>query len=87
MLVGNPILTHKSSIWNAHLEYLDDSFSRYAEIDDYNQYGENIAQFRTLHETGELKIMGERAKEKAEKLFLIENTINLYQNIIDEAVK
>ena len=27
MIAGNPILTHKSHIWNAHLEYLDSSFS------------------------------------------------------------
>jgi len=34
MLCGKPIISHKSRYWNAHLEYLDDSFSRVAEIDN-----------------------------------------------------
>ena len=87
MLVGNPILTHRSHIWNAHLEYLDSSFSRYSEKDDYAQYAKNMIEFASLNTTGALKEMGQKAKEKAEKLFLIENIIGKYENIINEAVK
>lgn len=87
MLVGNPILTHKSHIWNAHLEYLDDSFSLYSEKDDYKKYAENMITFIKYHKENKLKSMGQKAKEKAEKLFLIENIINSYENIINETVK
>lgn len=87
ILVGNPILTHKSHIWNAHLEYLDDSFSRYTEKDDYEQYAKNMIEFAEFHKLGKLKEMGQRAKEKGEKLFLIENIIGKYENIINETVQ
>ncbi len=87
MLVGNPILTHKSHIWNAHLEYLDSSFSLYAEKGDYLTYAKNMNAFIEHHKTGELKKMGQRAKEKAERLFLIENSITRYQKIINEAIQ
>lgn len=87
MLVGNPILTHKSHIWNAHLEYLDDSFSRYTEKNDCEQYAKNMIEFAEFHKSGKLKEMGQKAKEKGEKLFLIENIIGKYENIINEAVQ
>ncbi len=87
MLVGNPILTHKSNIWNAHLEYLDPEFSLVAEKDDYKQYGENIIEYTKLHQLGLLKDTGALAKEKAEKIFLIENVMPKYERIIHEAMK
>ncbi|MBC7981814.1 hypothetical protein H7X65_01940, partial [Candidatus Parcubacteria bacterium] len=87
MLVGNPILTHKSHIWNAHLEYLDNSFSRYTDKDDYEQYAKNMIEFAELHNSGKLKEMGQEAKIKAEGLFLIENCIGKYENIINEATQ
>lgn len=87
MLVGNPILTHKSHIWNAHLEYLDDSFSRYSQKDDFKQYAQNMIEFASLHQQGKLSILGLQAKEKAEKMFLIENVIEKYEDIINEAIK
>lgn len=87
MLVGNPILTHKSHIWNAHLEYLDDSFSLYSKKDNYKKYAENMLTFIKYHQENKLKSMGQKAKEKGEKLFLIENIINKYEKIIEEAIK
>lgn len=87
MLVGNTILTHKSHIWNAHLEYLNDSFSLYSEKDDYKKYAENMITFVKYHKENKLKPMGQKAKEKAEQLFLIENIINRYEKIIDEVLK
>lgn len=87
MLVGNPILTHKSHIWNAHLEYLDDSFSLVSEKDDYKKYAENMLTMYENHKNGDLKSMGQKAKAKAEKLFLIENVIDKYEKIIDESLK
>lgn len=87
MLVGNPILTHKSHIWNAHLEYLDNTFSRYSEKDNYQQYAKNMIEFIEFHNAGKLKELGLRAKEKADRLFLIENIIGKYEGIINQVVK
>jgi len=87
MLCGKPIISHKSRIWNAHLEYLDDSFSRVAEIDNVEQYVEYIKEFTELKQNGKILEMGKRAKEKAEKLFLIKNNINRFEKWVDEALK
>ena len=38
MYAGKPIITHKSIMWNGHLEYLNKSFSRVSEIDDISEY-------------------------------------------------
>ena len=84
MLVGNPILTHKSPIWNAHLEYLENSFSRVAEQDDYKQYAQNMIEFANIYRSGKLKVIGQIAKEKGEKLFLIENSIKKYEALLDK---
>lgn len=86
MLVGNPILTHKSHIWNSHLEYLEDDFSKYSEQDDYMQYSDNMIYMINKHNKGELKDIGEKARIKAEKLFLIENIIIKYENMIDRVI-
>ena len=45
MYAGNPILSHKSHIWNAHLEYLNDSFSRVSEVGDVNSYAKSMIEF------------------------------------------
>jgi len=87
MLCGKPIISHKSRYWNAHLEYLDDSFSRVAEIDNVKQYAEYMREFTELKQNGKILEMGERAKEKAEKLFLIKNNINRFEKWVDKALK
>jgi len=87
MLCGKPIISHKSRHWNAHLEYLDDSFSRVAEIDNVKQYVEYMREFTELKQNGKILEMGERAKEKAEKLFLIKDNINRFEKWVDEALK
>lgn len=87
MLVGNPILTHKSHIWNAQLEYLGPEFSMFIEKDDYKKYAENMLKMYECFKNGKLKDMGDLAKEKAEKLFLIENVIDKYESFIDNVLK
>lgn len=87
MLVGNPILTHKSHIWNAQLEYLDPEFSMVAEKDDYKKYAENMLTMYGYFKNRELKKMGELAKKKAEEFFLIENVIHKYESLIDNILK
>lgn len=48
LTIGNPIITHKSHIWNAHLEYLTSDCSRVAEIDDSNGYADYMEEFIDL---------------------------------------
>lgn len=86
MLAGNPIITHKSHIWNAHLEYLDPSFARIAEQNDTFAYAKYLNEFANLKNTDDLKIMGNLAKNKAEKLFLIENNIEQFSDLILKAI-
>ncbi len=86
MLCGKPIISHKSVVWNAHLEYLDNSFSRVAEIDDSNQYAEYMKEFIEAKNNGKIVEMGKRAKEKGDELFLIQNNIGKFEKWIDEAL-
>jgi len=87
MICGKPIISHKSRYWNAHLEYLDDSFSRIAEIDNVEQYAEYMKEFTELKQNGRILEMGRKAKEKAENLFLIKNNINRFEKWVDKALK
>jgi hypothetical protein len=45
-----------------------------------------MIQFIEFHKNGTLKTMGVKAKEKAERLFLIENNIHIYEKIINESL-
>jgi len=87
MLCGKPIISHKSRYWNAHLEYLDNSFSRIAEIDNVKQYAEYMKEFTELKQNGKILEMGKRAKEKAERLFLVKNNIKRFEEWVDKALK
>lgn len=86
MLCGKPIITHKSRIWNAHLEYLDDSFSRIAELDNVSQYAQFMELFIKFKKQGKLQEIGEKAKQKAESLFLIKNNINKFEKCLQKVV-
>jgi hypothetical protein len=83
MLCGKPVITHKSFMWNAHLEFLDESFSRVAGIDDIMQYAGHMEYFLNLPEAGRRQ-MGELARQKAEKLFLIKNNIHFFEQALQK---
>jgi len=87
MICGKPIISHRSFMWNGHLEYLDKSFSRVAEIDNVEQYAGYMRDFIEFKKSGKIREMGEAAKEKAEKLFLIDNLINHFEKWVDKALK
>ena len=87
MLCGRPIITHKSHIWNAHLEYLEESFSKVAEIGDVEQYAKYIRFFADDRDKKIIKKMGELARQKAEPLFLIKNNIEQFEKWLDETLK
>jgi len=48
LAIGNPIITHRSHIWNAHLEYLDSDFARVAETDNYLQYANFMEEYVSM---------------------------------------
>ena len=75
MLARKPIITHKSKHWNAHLEYLDESFSFIAEMDNSDQYAEFMNFFALYENKDRIKEMGNLARDKAIKLFLPEESI------------
>ncbi len=85
MLCSKPIITHKSHIWNAHLEYLEPSFSRIAPKDDIDTYAQFMKEFIELHTKGTLKGLGDAAHKKAQ-MFLIENNIKTFEQWIDETL-
>lgn len=49
LMVGNPIITHRSHIWNAHLEYLDESCALIASLDNVDEYTKNLQTFIGLY--------------------------------------
>lgn len=48
LTIGNPIITHRSTIWNAHLEYLKENCSRIADIDSVEEYANYMKEFILL---------------------------------------
>ena len=71
MLCGRPVISHRSRLWNAHLEYLTPDFSRVAEIDRADQYKEYMEWFITEWQKGRLATLGLIACEKAKQLVSI----------------
>lgn len=85
MLCGKPIITHRSHIWNAHLEYLDPLFSRVAEINDVDKYAQYMKEFIILKNENRLSELGEKAREKA-NVFLIKNNIQKFESLLDNSL-
>jgi glycosyltransferase involved in cell wall biosynthesis len=87
MLCGKPIISHRSIVWNGHLEYLDNSFSRVTEIDDFEQYSKYMEEFIELKNNNKFDSLCKSAKKKAEKEFHIRNQIKKFEDIIDEHLR
>ncbi|MDB5260136.1 MAG: hypothetical protein JWN37_367 [Candidatus Nomurabacteria bacterium] len=84
MYIGKPIISHKSHIWNAHLEYLDNKFSRVAEKDDILQYKSYMEEFINIkknrpEEWGEMK---EEARRVAEEKFSEKKYVETIKKVI-----
>lgn len=69
MICGNPIISHRSKIWNAHLEYLDETNSCIADIDNIDEYATAMESFAEDLSWILRKDMWENAKRTAETLF------------------
>ncbi len=87
MLSGKPIISHKSHIWNAHLEYLDNSFSRVADRNDVEAYARFMLEFAEKKASGELTKMGEAARVVAMNRFHIDSNIRAFQEFIEESIR
>ncbi|MCK9344969.1 MAG: hypothetical protein M0P64_02495 [Candidatus Pacebacteria bacterium] len=51
MHAGNPIISHRSHIWNAHTEYLSPDFARITNKDDVDTYASYMNEFIALKKT------------------------------------
>ena len=87
MIAGNPIITHKSHIWNAHLEYLRPEFSFIAEQHDVQKYKEHMESIIQAKSNGKILQMRETSEMTGKKLFIINNSIAKIETMIDCAVK
>lgn len=87
MLCAKPIITHRSPVWNAHLEYLRPEFSRVADIGDVEAYYGFMNEFFKMKKEGKLHELGCAAKNQADKLFLIKNTIGKFEILIQQALR
>lgn len=86
MLCGKPIITHRSKIWNAHLEYLTPENSFIADIDDINQYADALEFFAKDESGEERKRMWEKAKQVAEELFHINSYMSRFDELIQDSL-
>jgi glycosyltransferase involved in cell wall biosynthesis len=87
MLAGRPILSHRSSIWNAHAEYLKPDFSRIADVNDEKGYAKNIEWIVGQWREGALPTIGLKARQAAENLVLIDRHIDEFETYIIEALR
>jgi glycosyltransferase involved in cell wall biosynthesis len=87
MLASRPIISHKSTVWNAHVEYLEPSFSYVAEIDDVNGYAGFMEIFAQDTLKQKIQAMGKLAQQKAEQSFIVDNNIEKFEEILKQAVR
>jgi glycosyltransferase involved in cell wall biosynthesis len=87
MYAGNPIITHKSHIWNAHLEYLQPEFSRVADKDNVMQYGTYMEEFIEIRNNhpAEWEAMKQTAIRVSKENFSEKKYAQKIKNIIIEA--
>ncbi len=85
MFCGKPVISHKSTMWNAHLEYLKPEFSFVAEVDDTDAYEKFMEVFITDKE--KVKVMGEKAEEFAQNNFHIRHHIGGFEKMVRESIR
>lgn len=86
MYAERPVISHKSRIWNAHLEYLDPSFSFVAEIDNIDQYALAMEFFAADERKEKIHKMGKAAGKKAE-MFHIKNFSPMFEELVESSLK
>ncbi len=85
MYAGNPIISHRSHIWNAHLEYLNKTFSRVVNKDDSENYAHYMQEFINLKRNNptEWKTMRDNAHNYARNNFLEKQYTDTIKQIIN----
>jgi hypothetical protein len=86
MICGNPIITHRSKIWNAHLEYLDSKNSFIADVDNVEEYADALEYFAKDTSWEKRRAMGESAKKTAQELFYVDSYIQKIDTLIQDAL-
>lgn len=86
MLCGKPIITHESPIWNAHLEYIDNTFGRVAGINDVDAYADFMMEFVKLKKNSALQNLENSAKKKATEIFSVDIAIKKLENAIIKCI-
>jgi len=80
---GNPVITHESRRWNAHLEYLSDDFAFVADVDSVDQYA-SFMEFCVRPDNRHfIRKMGQHAKATYEQRFSEE----LYMDKLETVIK
>lgn len=87
MLVGNPIISHRSRIWNAHLEYLTPDNSFVVDVDDVDAYSIAMQSFGNDADGKLRKNMGIVAQQKAQELFHIEAYMQKLTPLIEDSLR
>ncbi len=85
MYAGRPVISHKSAIWNAHLEYLDPSFSFAVEANDVDGYAKAMKFFAADANREKISEMGKAAALKAEK-FHIRHFAPLFEDWVKKSL-
>lgn len=85
MYCKKPIISHKSRYWNAHMEYLEPSFSFVADVDNVEQYTEFMEFFAKDKNKEKIRLMGKAAEEKAE-MFHIKNFSPMFEEVIEKSL-
>lgn len=87
MLAGRPIVTHKSPIWNAHIEYLEPDFAYIAEVGDVESYARYLMLFAADADREKIHSMGARARAKALTMVSVDKQVAVFSTYLTEAVK
>lgn len=86
MLSRKPVISHRSKIWNAHLEYLLPEFSKVADVSDSSTYAKYMTEFILQKEKGEIKTTGELSYKKAVEIALIDSQIKRFEKWLEETL-
>ncbi len=67
MLSSNPILTHKSHFHNDHLDLLNETYARWCEADDAEEYFKNMKWM--VDNKAKIRGMGQLARQSSLRIF------------------
>ncbi len=89
LYVGNPIISHRSHIWNAHTEYLTTEIARVVDKDDVQGYANAMREYITLQNINPTvwKAMQKQATIVAEKNFSPDSYQRMTKDLISSLLQ